>query len=475
MKIHISGLGVIPELQVFLKPLTVFVGENGTGKTWTAYSIAALFGEYGFKRYVNAYLQGRTAFRYPPVERTVKDLIEKGSATLNIVEFAKEHTETYINEIAKLAPNWLNEFMATRRVDFGNVTIRAELSEAAKQALSGKLKERRIELERFVGAKSESSELEFNCLKERGLDELYFYTTYAKNGSGAIPRPVVDKTLREFVVISIFYTIRSELFHDLVMLPTERTTVITIPFPHDEPEFGETPRTEEATEPRRSGPVWSLSKPVLNLRKMVEACTSQYAARKEEEARDPRLIEMMKLGRFLEQEILFGSISAERDGNLTELLYSPAEKVSLELNVSSSLVKELTPLALYLKCLAKPGDLIVIDEPEMNLHPAAQVEITEFLGMLVNAGLHVLITTHSPYIVDHIPNLIRAHDLDKEKVKEYFYLKQETSFLPRDKVAVYLFETDSVTDILKEDGDIDWGTFGDVSRDLSRISSRLIA
>ena len=72
------------------------------------------------------------------------------------------------------------------------------------------------------------------------------------------------------------------------------------------------------------------------------------------------------------------------------------------------MTKELVPLVLYLRYLAEPDDLIVIDEPEMNLHPAAQVEIIEFLAMLVNAGLNVLITTHSPYIIDHISNLIVA-------------------------------------------------------------------
>ena len=161
-------------------------------------------------------------------------------------------------------------------------------------------------------------------------------------------------------------------------------------------------------------------------------------------------------------------------GNRVELLYHPAENVSLELKVSSSMVTGLT-LLVHLRSRARPGQLIVIDEPEMSLHPAAQVELTEFFGMLVNAGLNILITTHSPYIVDHISNLIRANDHpDKEKVKDYFYLKQTTSFLPKDKVSVYLFESDKVTDILKEDGDINWGTFSSVSRDLSDIYADLL-
>lgn len=33
------------------------------------------------------------------------------------------------------------------------------------------------------------------------------------------------------------------------------------------------------------------------------------------------------------------------------------------------MVKELSPLVLYLRYLARAGELLIIDEPEMNLHP----------------------------------------------------------------------------------------------------------
>jgi len=64
------------------------------------------------------------------------------------------------------------------------------------------------------------------------------------------------------------------------------------------------------------------------------------------------------------------------------------------MQVASSMVKELAPLYLCLRYLVEPDELLIIDEPEMNLHPAAQVQIIEFLAMLVQAGLKVLITTH---------------------------------------------------------------------------------
>jgi predicted ATPase len=134
------------------------------------------------------------------------------------------------------------------------------------------------------------------------------------------------------------------------------------------------------------------------------------------------------------------------------------------------MVKELTPLVLYLRYVALPGELLIIDEPEMNLHPEAQAKIIEFLAMLVNAGLNVLITTHSPYVVDHLANLIKAaKNADKEAVSNEFYLKRKDAFISQDKVSVYLVEDGQVKNALDEDGVIQWNTFGEVSDRISEI------
>ena len=52
MKVTICNLGIINKVQIDLKPLTVFIGENGTGKTWTAYTLAGMLGKYGFDYYI---------------------------------------------------------------------------------------------------------------------------------------------------------------------------------------------------------------------------------------------------------------------------------------------------------------------------------------------------------------------------------------------------------------------------------------
>ncbi len=136
------------------------------------------------------------------------------------------------------------------------------------------------------------------------------------------------------------------------------------------------------------------------------------------------------------------------------------------------MVKELSPLVLYLRYLAKPGELLVIDEPEMNLHPEAQVKMMEFLAMLVNAGLRVLITTHSPYMVDHVINLMEAYkhpEEEKDNLASLFFLERKEAFIAQDNVAVYLVDEGTVENILDEDGVIHWSTFSDVNRQVERI------
>jgi polynucleotide 5'-kinase involved in rRNA processing len=47
MKITISNLGVVKKAEIDVKPLTILVGENNTGKTWLAYTLAGTLGQYG--------------------------------------------------------------------------------------------------------------------------------------------------------------------------------------------------------------------------------------------------------------------------------------------------------------------------------------------------------------------------------------------------------------------------------------------
>ena len=56
----------------------------------------------------------------------------------------------------------------------------------------------------------------------------------------------------------------------------------------------------------------------------------------------------------------------------------------------------------------------IIEEPESHLYPDAQKLITEFIALVKNAGNQMLLTTHSPYILGTMNNLLYANKISGE-------------------------------------------------------------
>ena len=53
--------------------------------------------------------------------------------------------------------------------------------------------------------------------------------------------------------------------------------------------------------------------------------------------------------------------------------------------------------------------MLVLDEPELNLHPANQRRLARFIAALVRHGVKVFLTTHSDYIIKELNILIMLH------------------------------------------------------------------
>ncbi|MEN9848653.1 MAG: hypothetical protein RL368_1393, partial [Pseudomonadota bacterium] len=124
-----------------------------------------------------------------------------------------------------------------------------------------------------------------------------------------------------------------------------------------------------------------------------------------------------------------------------ELRYTPQNyrRVKLSIDESSSAVRSLVDLGFYLKHVAEQDDLLIIDEPELNLHPENQRKIARLLTRLVNIGIKVLITTHSDYIIRELNTLIMLNQ-DKPHLKKIMldegYKSEE--LLSANKVKAYV-------------------------------------
>jgi predicted ATPase len=72
-------------------------------------------------------------------------------------------------------------------------------------------------------------------------------------------------------------------------------------------------------------------------------------------------------------------------------------------------------------CLrAHKGDILMIENPEIHLHPAAQARLGEFFAEVVNAGIQLLLETHCEHLINKIRYEVFKGFLKAENVVIYY-------------------------------------------------------
>jgi len=66
--------------------------------------------------------------------------------------------------------------------------------------------------------------------------------------------------------------------------------------------------------------------------------------------------------------------------------------------------------------------LLILDEPEVHLHPKWQLKYAKFIIKLVKKGINVLITSHSPYMIEALKRYSEVEDVEE---KTNFYLAED--------------------------------------------------
>lgn len=151
---------------------------------------------------------------------------------------------------------------------------------------------------------------------------------------------------------------------------------------------------------------------------------------------------LYKLAEDFEEELIQGEIAVPRKGEhlYPEIKYRFGD-TEIPLHRSSSTVSELAPLFLYLKYKVGPKSVLMIEEPEAHLHPKNQRILARLLVRLVREGVNVIITTHSEYLLEQLRNFVLLSKIEPEKrVEKYEY--SEDDYLKPDEFAAYLFHYD---------------------------------
>ncbi len=154
----------------------------------------------------------------------------------------------------------------------------------------------------------------------------------------------------------------------------------------------------------------------------------------------------------LERSIMGGTLGVSHLGVAT---FTPhgAEK-RLDVQQAASVVKSLSSLVFHLRHQALRGDLLIIDEPELNLHPDNQRKVARFLARAVNRGFRILISTHSDYVLRELNQLLqlgRPDERAKKLVQELGY--PEDALLQPADIGVYLFQGGTAKEVeVSEEG-----------------------
>lgn len=160
----------------------------------------------------------------------------------------------------------------------------------------------------------------------------------------------------------------------------------------------------------------------------------ELQGRRDQLARFAELLHQAEAG---EERLPRGYIERAELTGYPNFTYRPqGSRRPLPLTASSSMVSELAPVVHYLRQFAAPGDMLIVEEPESHLHPARQVDFVRLLAELVVAGVRVLLTTHSEWVLEELANIV-----ERSKIPAQDLAESDRVALPEDHVGAWLFES----------------------------------
>ena len=174
------------------------------------------------------------------------------------------------------------------------------------------------------------------------------------------------------------------------------------------------------------------------------------------------------------QKILGGQY---RTVNGEERLYFENDKY-VKINYASSGQQEAVWIIniLFYYMLGQRKTFFIIEEPESHLFPATQKAIIDLISLVKNGENKVLITTHSPYVLGSINNLIFAyHVAVDEKKKAIKDVVNERLWINPDYVGAYYIKDGKTEDIMdREYKDINHDVIDGVSGVLNEEYEKML-
>ncbi len=419
MKVTFQNIGAVQECTLDLtKDLSILCGPNNTGKTYIAYCL------YGLLK-----LRTIEPFAFPRLKTDLQFV--DGKATLDIPEHYKAHRSTIKWYIEKGFERSLSSIFGLDKDSTGKlfgqarVNVSIPFREETRQAMLAMSIKYGVQL-------SDGSVMDIR--KKEGSPEMHFVIVTRPDRA-----PSELTTVPYSLIETLFEMYMAYLLPNTFIAPVERNSIFTFSKElaiqrndlvdemlrlKDAKGKNQNPmdlfarRAMRYPMPVRHG--LDIAEDIATFKKH----TSDFAAFADE----------------LESEVLGGKVLISKDG---EVQFAPnkAKTLRLPMHVTASIVKSFSALIIYFRHLAAAGDFIIIDEPELNLHPDSQIMVARLIARIANEGFKVLISTHSDYIIRELNNLMMVDGLTKtqpEKVLPEPYQDPAIGLNP-DTVGAYLF------------------------------------
>ncbi|MDJ0730879.1 MAG: AAA family ATPase [Crocosphaera sp.] len=427
MKFEISNLGYIKQAEIELGDLTIICGKNNTGKTYVNYAI------YGFLKSCKLNLDFEIE-----IENEFNELLEQGSVKIDL----SEHKNKLINSVTKFSKSYsnflpqifnINEELlqqASFAVKINNYDLESCETDTKTSLITAGLNIRH-ELNLKIHKRKGSNLLEIVLLDNNLRSASSYNLEIAKKdinkssflrkiiASSYFPNPFIITSERTGV--SLFYK-ELDLNKNLMIDMMQKQIINNISF--------DLPEIFNKRISRYSQPV----KDEIDFVRDLDTISKKTGKLAET---NPEIIDLLI-------DIIGGDYSVT-DYSMSFKFTEDTKPQEIPLYSASSTVKSLMNLYFYLKHLAKPGDILIIDEPELNLHPENQRKLAKLFTKLTKCGVKLLMTTHSDYLIKELNNLIVLNNDFKRKselMEEYKY--SEEDILEPNKVKVYIAENNTL-------------------------------
>ena len=437
MKFELKNLGHLKEATIELADLTIICGKNNTGKTYVNYTV------YGFLSTWDSNIEF-------DIEEKIDTLLEQGIVKINLSSYKQNFIDS-INKLCNSYSEFLPRVFNVEQDYFINTSFKIVLDDY-EPARSSSM---------FIGFAAPSNQKEIlKIIKEKESENIEI-TLLVENQQSTLPKEIVKSMINKGLAQAFAY----DYFFDPFIITSERTGVSLF---YKELDIKKNIIVEQLQNKRGNFKPSdfiemlndSLSRYSIPVKDEIDYVRDLDEIRKE----TGELIENSSNILSLFEEIVGGKYSIDNDSIFFTFDSKNGNKnnQSIPFHAASSTVKSLISLNFYLKHKAKPGDLLIIDEPELNLHPANQRKLAKLFSRLIKYGIKLLMTTHSDYLIKELNNLIilnNSFESKQELMSKYNYTKDD--ILEKDKVKVYIAKNKTLTPANITDVGIEVGTFDD--------------